>query len=150
MSVAGDALATARPPIAPATSDSPTEPVASAARTVPERVDGYLLLAIGLVGTTVFAPTIDWIAYAVLFWTIDVIGYWPGVAVARLTRRKRVPTVFTHLYNLTHSSAGGLALALGYAVFAPASAASALAIAVHLGIDRGLLGNRLKRPDEVF
>lgn len=116
----------------------------------PERVDGFILLAIGLIGTALTYGSINWIAFAVLFWIIDIVGYWPGVVAARLTGRRQVSPAFVHLYNLTHSTAGGLAIALMYSLFAPTTAPSALAIAIHLGIDRGILANRLKQPDEVF
>lgn len=116
----------------------------------PERSDGYFLLAVGLAGTALFAPQINWIAFAGLFWVIDIIGYWPGVAMSRLAKTRHLPRGFTYLYNLMHSNSGGLALALGYAMLSPGSFAAALAIPVHLGIDRGILGNRLKRPAEAF
>jgi hypothetical protein len=116
----------------------------------PEHLDGYLTLAIGLIGTVLFSARIDWWAYAALFWAIDVLGYWPGVAAAKITRSAVLPRGFAYLYNLLHSNSGGLALALGYALLAPGSIAAALAIPVHLGIDRGILRNRLKRPEEKF
>ena len=119
-------------------------------QTGPDRLDGLLLLGAGLVGTAVFANQIDWLAYFVLFWIIDVLGYWPGVVMVKLGGSRRLPAVFTHLYNLMHSNFGALALTLAYALFWPGALASALAIPVHLGIDRGILANRLKRPEESF
>ncbi|MBN8499736.1 MAG: hypothetical protein J0M19_01110 [Sphingomonadales bacterium] len=116
----------------------------------PERVDGIVLLAIGFLGTVLTYHAIDWIAFFILFSIIDVVGYLPGVMAARLTGRRQVSAVFVHLYNVTHSNAGGLAIALIYCLLTPATAPSTLAIAVHLGIDRGILANRLKRPGEIF
>ncbi|MBN8501192.1 MAG: hypothetical protein J0M19_08595 [Sphingomonadales bacterium] len=130
--------------------NAPLRTDAMKAKIGPDRLDGYLLLLVGLAGTALFASRIDWLHYAVLFWVIDVLGYWPGVARAHLTKTRHLPRGFTHLYNLMHSNTGGLALALGSALVWPGSIASALAIPVHLGIDRGILGNRLKRPEDPF
>ncbi len=123
---------------------------APARKLEPDRLDGYLLLGFGLAGTALFAPEIDWVAYFVLFWIIDVLGYWPGVVACRVTRARHIPSIFTHLYNLMHSNSGALALTLGFALISTGSIAAALAIPVHLGIDRGILGNRLKHPAEAF
>ncbi|MDJ0641453.1 MAG: hypothetical protein QNJ15_01420 [Erythrobacter sp.] len=130
--------------------DSPRAQSADARTLDPDRFDGYVMLAVGLVGTALFAPAIDWIAYFILFWIIDVVGYWPGVTMCRVAKSRQIPSVFTHLYNLMHSNSGALILVLGYALLFPGSVAAALAIPVHLGIDRGILGNRLKRPDDAF
>lgn len=116
----------------------------------PERMDGLILLGIGLMGTLLTYVRIDWIAFFLLFWMIDIVGYWPGVIAARLTGQRRVPPPFVYLYNLTHSTAGGLGIGLTYCLLAPETAPSALAIAIHLGIDRGILANRLKRAGELF
>jgi hypothetical protein len=116
----------------------------------PERLDGYVMLVIGLAGTAMFASGINWLAYAVLFWVIDVLGYWPGVAATWITKKQRLPSAYTHLYNATHSNSGALVLTLAYALLAPNYVAAALAIPVHLGIDRGVFGNRLKRPEDPF
>lgn len=116
----------------------------------PDRIDGYMLLAVGALGTLFTVSRIDWVAFFLLFWVIDVIGYWPGAIAARLTGNRQLPDLFVHLYNFTHSTAGALAIGTGYCLLAPDTAASALAIAVHLGIDRGILANRLKRPGQEF
>lgn len=130
--------------------DQPMPLVEALPITGPERIDGYAVLAVGVIGTLLSLGRIDWIAFFVLFWIIDVVGYWPGVVMARIRPGERLPNLFFHLYNLTHSTAGGLAIAATYGLLAPDKAASAFAIAVHLGIDRGILGNRLKRPGEKF
>lgn len=116
----------------------------------PDRMDGCLLLAVGIAGMALFAPRIDWLAFAILFWTIDAIGYWPGLVARRIAGSRHPPVVFVYLYNLMHSLSGGLALAIGFALLWPQSIAAALAIPVHFGIDRGLLGNRLKRRGDPF
>lgn len=116
----------------------------------PDRLDGYVMLGIGAVGTGIFASEINWIAYFVLFWIIDVVGYWPGVVMCRVAKSRHIPSFFTHLYNLMHSNSGALALVLSFALISSESIAAALAIPVHLGIDRGILGNRLKRPEDAF
>lgn len=115
-----------------------------------ERIDGFAVLAVGVIGTILCLNRIDWISFFVLFWIIDVLGYWPGVIMARIRPGRPVPHLFFYLYNLMHSTAGGLAIGTAYGLLAPETAASAFAIAVHLGIDRGILANRLKRPCEKF
>jgi hypothetical protein len=130
--------------------DEPILPIKALPLSGPERIDGYALLGVGVIGTLSSLDRIDWIAFFVLFWIIDVVGYWPGVIMARIRSGGPVPNLFYHFYCVTHSTAGGLALAAIYGLLAPATAASAFAIAVHLGFDRGILGNRLKRSGEKF
>lgn len=129
---------------------TPTDQAGAASLLSPERLDGYVMLAIGLVGTAIFASEINWIAYFVLFWVIDVFGYWPGVVMCRLAKTRQIPNAFTHLYNLMHSNSGALSLTIAFALISSDSLAAALAIPVHLGIDRGILGNRLKQTGKDF
>ena len=108
------------------------------------RKDASLMFLIVLLTSVYYWKQIDWGHYFLLFWVIDFFGYWPGVIYAKATSNPKPPQIFYSLYNIFHSNSGVFVIAFTYLYFFAGTAASMLALLLHLCVDRGLLGNFLK------
>jgi hypothetical protein len=86
---------------------------------------------------------VDWLAFALLFVYIDLIGYIPGAIAFHRSRTKRIPKVYYVLYNIMHSLAIQAAAALLLAILVRPDWAL-LALPIHLFGDRAIFGNFLK------
>jgi len=113
------------------------------------RTEALIAFLIAVSASVYFWREIDWVHYLVLFWIIDILGYWPGVLFTKISGRQTPPKAFYYAYNFLHSTPGMLSIALVYtAIFGQAYAT--LALVVHMSIDRGVLGNSLKNPTQPF
>jgi hypothetical protein len=117
------------------------------------RLDYAALLVLLLALAAVHAGEIRWGAFALAFWWIDAVGYWPGALAYRLQGGgpgARISPLFHHLYNAAHSAALNLGvLGLWYLVNGGAEWAM-LAQPIHLCIDRGVFGNTYKPRELAF
>ena len=108
------------------------------------RLEHVVVLAVASALALLHLSELNWLRGLAAFFAIDLIGYLPGAIAQRRAGKGRIPALFHHLYNFTHSylTAGTLvaiwALALGRFEWAM------LAVPIHLSIDRGLFGNTYK------
>jgi hypothetical protein len=94
------------------------------------------------------AGEVRWLPFVALFAVIDLVGFLPGAVLADKATG-RAPRVAHVAYNAMHSLPGLAAVAgLWSLVFGPEWAL--LALPIHLGADRGLLGNGFKPFDAPF
>jgi hypothetical protein len=106
------------------------------------RLEALLGLGVACVLALRHATEIRWEVFALLFVSIDAIGYLPGAIAFRMSGG-RVPPIFHGLYNLTHSFLwNGAVVAAWSLAFGPEWAF--LAIPIHLLGDRALFGNFFK------
>jgi hypothetical protein len=83
---------------------------------------------------------LHWRRFLAAFALIDLGGYLPGAVAFHRTRGGRIPALFHHLYNVTHSFlTAGLAILVWISITGPQWAM--LAIPLHLCGDRALFGN---------
>ncbi|MEU3555596.1 hypothetical protein [Streptomyces fragilis] len=86
---------------------------------------------------------IRWWAAAVLFFHIDVIGYFPGAIAFRRSGGRPISKAYYVLYNVMHSLiTQGAVAALWWWLIGPEWAL--LALPFHLFGDRGVFGNFMK------
>ncbi len=86
---------------------------------------------------------IRWWAAIALFFSIDVIGYYPGALAFRRARGGPIHRAYYVIYNTMHNWFAAAAICGLWVLFAGPEWAL-LAIPLHLCADRGLLGNTLK------
>ena len=87
---------------------------------------------------------VDWVRFVVAFVVLDAIGYIPGAIVYRRQGGGKIPAIYHHLYNFTHSYLLALA-AVGVWVWLIGGWEWAmLAFPIHLSGDRGVFGNVYK------
>ena len=90
------------------------------------------------------AGEVRWGRFIFAFAIIDVIGYIPGAIAYRRKGGGRIPAVYHHLYNITHSFlTGGVAVTL-WTLATGAPEWAMLAIPIHYLGDRGIFGNVYK------
>jgi len=111
--------------------------------------DARVVFILALLSSLVLFNQINWLHYFILFWIIDVFGYWPGFLFTKFFARDTPPPIFYYLYNLFHSFSGVFVICITYLFFFD-TPLTLLAVALHISIDRGLLGNSLKSSEEVF
>lgn len=86
---------------------------------------------------------INWVAFALLFLYIDLIGYIPGAIAFHRSETKRISKAYYVLYNTMHSLfTQGVVALLWILLIGPSWAL--LALPIHLCGDRALFGNFLK------
>jgi hypothetical protein len=114
------------------------------------RAEHVALIAVCVVLLFLHRDEVSWLRFGVAFVLIDLIGYIPGAVVYRRSEGRKIPPLYHHLYNLTHSyliagiGVGLWALALGHFEWAM------LAVPIHLSGDRGLFGNTYKPAELPF
>ena len=113
------------------------------------RAEAIVAFFIAILASVYFWRQIDWVHYFLLFWVIDIFGYWPGLLFAKFSGRQTPPEVFYYAYNFFHSVPGMLLIALLYTMIT-GQAYATIALIVHMFIDRGILGNTLKNPAQPF
>lgn len=86
---------------------------------------------------------VRWPVAAGLFWYTDVIGYMPGAVAYRRSKTKRIPKHYYAAYNILHSGVSASVVAALWARLVRPEWAM-LGMPLHIGVDRGLLGNFLK------
>ena len=106
-----------------------------------------LAAAVGL--ALAHAREIRFPAFALLFVTIDLVGYLPGAIAHRRAKGGRISPVFHALYNTTHSFVTN-ALVAGAWILAFGAEWALLAIPIHLCGDRALFGNFYKPLQGAF
>ena len=82
--------------------------------------------------------------FVLAFVLIDLIGYIPGAVAYRRARDGRIPPIYHHLYNLTHSYLTAGAVIALWAWLAGGLEWAMLALPIHLSGDRGVFGNTYK------
>lgn len=107
------------------------------------RLEYLIGLGVSIVLLVAHLSEVRWGPAAVLFLSIDLIGYLPGAIAYHRSRTRRISRIYYVLYNTTHSLAthavvvGLWALLIGWEW-------ALLAIPIHLFGDRALFGNFLK------
>ena len=86
---------------------------------------------------------VRWGVAIALFFSIDVIGYYPGAVAYRRARGGPIAKGYYVLYNTMHNWFAAAAIC-GLWVLVADFEWALLAIPLHLCADRGLLGNTLK------
>ena len=113
------------------------------------KYESIALFVLMLLATVIFWKEMNWVHYLVLFWIIDIIGYWPGVIFSKILKTNTPPTIFYHTYNFMHNYGTVALIGLIYASVS-STPYSALSLFLHLSIDRGILGNFLKKKSYEF
>ena len=87
---------------------------------------------------------VNWVRGVAAFVLLDVIGYVPGAIAYRRARGGKIPAIYHHLYNLTHSYlVCGMVVGL-WALAGDGFEWAMLAVPIHLSGDRGIFGNTYK------
>jgi hypothetical protein len=86
---------------------------------------------------------IRWWAAILLFFSIDIIGYYPGAIAFRRAKGGPIHKAYYVIYNTMHNWFAAAAIC-GLWVLVAGPEWALLAIPLHLCADRGLLGNTLK------
>lgn len=115
-----------------------------------ERLD--YLLAAGLLSAVLYdrRDDVNWWAFGVLFWVIDVIGTFPALTVYHRAKRHTdarpvlIHPAFNTVYNVTHSLVVGGVVALALSLATGGPELYMLAIPLHLWLDRSVFGNAFK------
>lgn len=92
---------------------------------------------------------VRWPVAAALFWYTDVIGYIPGAIAYRRSGTKRIPKGYYAAYNVLHSAVSASVVAALWARLVRPEWAM-LGMPLHIGVDRGVLGNFLKPYSVAF
>jgi len=115
-----------------------------------ERVD-YLLISLGLAGYTLAkASEVNWVAFWLLFWVIDVVGTFPALVAyyrrhrARPERPTLLPRGYHVAYNTAHSLATGAVVCALLAALHGGPEMYMTAVPLHLALDRSIFGNAYK------
>ena len=106
---------------------------------------GAILMFVSVVSLAHYRE-IDWVAYAIAFAWIDLVGYLPGAIRYRIAaaRGERLPTLYYVLYNFTHSIAVQIGIiGIWWSVAGRWNWAMVAGI-VHLCGDRAIFGNMFK------
>ncbi|MEO6082256.1 MAG: hypothetical protein ABIQ18_04035 [Umezawaea sp.] len=86
---------------------------------------------------------VRWWAAIVLFFSIDIIGYYPGAIAFKRAGGGRIHKGYYIVYNTMHNWFAATAI-VGLWMLVAGPEWALLAIPLHLCADRGLLGNTLK------
>jgi hypothetical protein len=109
-----------------------------------ERLEHLLVVVVCSVLVLLHWREVNWLLFVVAFVVLDLIGYIPGAIAYRRHRGGKIPAIYHHLYNVTHSY---LAAAVLVAVWAWAIGGfewAMMALPIHLSGDRGVFGNIYK------
>ena len=87
---------------------------------------------------------INWVRFVIAFAILDVIGYIPGAIVYRRGGAKKIPAIYHHFYNVTHSYLTAAILVGLWALAIGGFEWAMVALPIHLSGDRGLFGNVYK------
>jgi len=107
------------------------------------RLEAFLGLAVAVGLALAHVKEIRWIPFAIIFASIDAIGYLPGAVAFRRARRREIPRIYHALYNATHSFLGNALVVIAWSL-ASGPEWAFLAIPIHLLGDRALFGNFFK------
>ena len=114
------------------------------------RAEYVALMLVLILMVVMHIGEIRWSHFIFAFAIIDIVGYLPGAIAYRRTGGKRIPPVYHHLYNVTHSLlTGGVAAGI-WAVATGVPEWAMLAIPIHYLGDRGLFGNVYKPVELSF
>jgi hypothetical protein len=101
----------------------------------------YLAALATVVGLTLaHLDEVRWVPFAVLFLTIDLVGYIPGAVAWRKAPDHRISRTYFVLYNVMHSHLTAGAVALVWSLVSGPEWAL-LALAIHQCGDRSIFGN---------
>lgn len=107
------------------------------------RLEYALLLVVSVYLAILHIDEIRWAVFIGLFVYIDVIGYIPGAVAFRRSSAGQISSIYYVLYNVMHSAATQIVVALLWCVLVKPEWAL-LSLAIHLCGDRALFGNFLK------
>jgi hypothetical protein len=108
-----------------------------------------IMLALSVL-VVLHAGEVRWGRFIFAFAIIDLIGYIPGAIAYRRKGGGRIPTLYYHLYNITHSLlTGGVVVGL-WAMVTGAPEWAMLAVPIHYLGDRGIFGNVYKPTELAF
>ena len=108
------------------------------------RAEHLLLLAI-LIGLALWhVREIHWGWFLLSFAGLDLVGYIPGTIAYRRANGGKIPAIYHHLYNITHSYVTAAAMLGLWAWALDGWEWAMLGIPIHLSGDRGLFGNTYK------
>ena len=113
------------------------------------RLEHVALVLFCLVLATLHAYDINWFRFVVAFVILDLIGYIPGLLIARKREGYAAPINY-FLYNITHSYLTGLAVIGVWGAMIGGPEWAMLAIPIHLSGDRGIFGNSYKEVSRPF
>jgi len=106
------------------------------------RLEHFALLLVMSWVAFINYESINWYLFNILFWGIDLIGFYPGMLYYKYVN-KNVPKIFYAIYNISHSYLTWVIFSLGWVYFYGIDYVL-LAPWIHLMADRGIFGNTLK------
>lgn len=113
------------------------------------RREQKIIFVATLIATASFYQQINWIHYLLLFWVIDIFGYWPGLIYTKVSKKEIIHPIFYRIYNTMHDLSTIFIIAIAYISWSDAPY-SILGVCLHVSIDRGLLGNYHKNSTYKF
>lgn len=113
------------------------------------RLEYFALFWISIFLTYEFSNNINWWQFLILFFSIDILSYYPGRIWSLLTQNDTPPRVFYIIYNCCHNFSVLVLVSLIWLYFFKDNY-SFLALFVHISIDRGVLGNFPKVVSDEF
>lgn len=113
------------------------------------RLEYFALFLISIFLTYVFSSKINWWHFLLLFFSIDILSYYPGRIWSLINHNDIPPRIFYIIYNCCHNISLLLFASLVWIYFLKDNY-SFLALFVHISIDRGILGNFPKVVSDEF
>ncbi|OCQ51463.1 hypothetical protein Ppb6_03380 [Photorhabdus australis subsp. thailandensis] len=107
------------------------------------------LFFISLFLTWQFVDYISWWQFILLFFLIDIIGYYPGRIWSLLNKKEVPPAGFYTVYNICHNLFTISIMSLLW-LWLFKDNYSVIALFIHICLDRGVLGNFPKLSINVF
>lgn len=108
------------------------------------RLENVALFAACGVTLAVKFDEVNWWRAFVAFWSIDIVGYWPGALAFRVQGGGMIPRVFHFLYNFCHTYLTAAVLIAVWTIATGKLEWAMLLIPAHLALDRGVFGNVYK------
>jgi hypothetical protein len=109
-----------------------------------ERLEQVGVVIICSVLTLMHVHELNWWRFIAAFLIIDLVGYLPGAVAFRRGGGHRIPPVYHHLYNITHSYLTAALLVGAWAATIHGFEWAMMAFPIHLSGDRGIFGNIFK------
>jgi hypothetical protein len=113
------------------------------------RLEWTLVVGACVTALVAHVHEVRWLPFAALFAVIDLVGFLPGAILADKVSG-RTPRACHVAYNAMHSLPGLAAVAGLWSLAFGGPEWALLALPIHLGADRGLLGNGFKPFDAPF
>lgn len=114
------------------------------------RLEYVLLMTVCAVLALMHWQEMHWVRFVIAFVALDAIGYIPGAIAYRRVGGGRIPGIYHHLYNITHSYLAAAVLVGAWALVIGGFEWAMLAFPIHLSGDRGLFGNVYKPIELTF